>query len=182
MSTHPPHSNTHHTHHIPTPTTLTTPLPPQNTQLLQWHKRRTTPLTPGEVRLYQVAPQSQWAPGFLVARALKPGGTELLDQRGAFLMHTATCVYIWQGEQCPAVMVTDAHHLAAQLVRYEALGVGMQHVLAGQEPEEVKGMLQAATETAQRAQRGADAKKVAAEVEKRMAAYDAAYKVCWLCV
>lgn len=46
--------------------------------------------------MYQVAPQSQWAPGFLVARAANGGGRELLDTRGAFLLHTADGVWIWK--------------------------------------------------------------------------------------
>lgn len=158
-----------------TPSTAPPHSPPPP-QLLQWHKRRTTPLTQGDLRIYQVTPQSQWAPGFLVARALKPGGTELLDQRGAFLIHTHQCVYVWQGGQCPAPMAADAQGLAAQLVRYEAPeGTRVEVVQGGQEPEGLAVLLQAASEAGE----VKDTLRAAAEVNKRMAAYDAWYKVRW---
>lgn len=163
-------------------------------QLLQWQKRISAPPASDELRMYQVAPQSQWAPGFLVARAAGDGGRELLDTRGAFLLHTADGVCIWkvrgrrlkstpcptvvssQGKQCPPQMMAAAEVLAAQLVRYEHPGAPVHTVPQGEEPSRLQQLLDAAS--AQAAAAVKDAAKAAAEAAKRAASYDAAYKVC----
>lgn len=63
-------------------------------QLLNWQKRRTT--APDPYRVYRIAPHSPSAPLFLLPKTVSLPQYPLLDPRGAFLVQTPKCMYVWQ--------------------------------------------------------------------------------------
>ncbi|KAI5081382.1 hypothetical protein GOP47_0004565 [Adiantum capillus-veneris] len=88
-------------------------------QLMQWQKRISSPIDREALQIYRIAPQSPYDPLYLVPKYTGPGGIELLDSRGAFLIRFANMLYVWKGRHCDKDMVAVADHAAFQFVRYE---------------------------------------------------------------
>lgn len=57
-----------------------------------------------------------------------------LDPRGAFVIHSATSLYVWRGLLCPAQFSIAVERAARHLVRFEGAPQPIQHVLQGTEP------------------------------------------------
>ncbi|MCO5602180.1 hypothetical protein L7F22_056308 [Adiantum nelumboides] len=88
-------------------------------QLMQWQKKILSPVDRYALQIYRIAPQSPNDPLYLVPKYTGPGGIELLDSRGAFVIRFANMLYVWKGRHCDKDMVAVADHAAFQFVRYE---------------------------------------------------------------
>ncbi|AQK79340.1 Protein-tyrosine-phosphatase MKP1 [Zea mays] len=107
-------------------------------QLLQCQKRvHVIPLSPNSVlRMYRMAPHSQYAPLHLVPKMLNDPSPAALDSRGAFIVHVLLSIYVWVGMKCDPVMEKDAKAAAFQVVRYEKVQGHIKVVREGLEPQE----------------------------------------------
>ncbi|XP_039798943.1 protein-tyrosine-phosphatase MKP1-like isoform X2 [Panicum virgatum] len=107
-------------------------------QLLQCQKRvHAIPLSPNSVlRMYRMAPHSQYAPLHLVPKMLNEPSPAALDSRGAFIVHVLSSIYVWVGMKCDPVMEKDARAAAFQVVRYEKVQGHIKVVREGLEPQE----------------------------------------------
>ncbi|CAN6349522.1 unnamed protein product [Urochloa humidicola] len=107
-------------------------------QLLQCQKRvHAIPLSPNSVlRMYRMAPHSQYAPLHLVPKMLNEPSPAALDSRGAFIVHVLSSIYVWVGMKCDPVMEKDARAAAYQVVRYEKVQGDIKVVREGLEPQE----------------------------------------------
>ncbi|KAJ1261292.1 hypothetical protein BS78_09G017500 [Paspalum vaginatum] len=107
-------------------------------QLLQCQKRvHAIPLSPNSVlRMYRMAPHSQYAPLHLVPKMLNDPSPAALDSRGAFIVHVLSSIYVWVGMKCDPVMEKDARAAAFQVVRYEKVQGHIKVVREGLEPQE----------------------------------------------
>ncbi|XP_066362166.1 protein-tyrosine-phosphatase MKP1-like isoform X2 [Miscanthus floridulus] len=107
-------------------------------QLLQCQKRvHAIPLSPNSVlRMYRMAPHSQYAPLHLVPKMLNDPSPAALDSRGAFIVHVLSSIYVWVGMKCDPVMEKDAKAAAFQVVRYEKVQGHIKVVREGLEPQE----------------------------------------------
>ncbi|KAG2624192.1 protein-tyrosine-phosphatase MKP1-like isoform X2 [Panicum virgatum] len=107
-------------------------------QLLQCQKRvHAIPLSPNSVlRMYRMAPHSQYAPLHLVPKMLNEPSPATLDSRGAFIVHVLSSIYVWVGMKCDPVMEKDARAAAFQVVRYEKVQGHIKVVREGLEPQE----------------------------------------------
>ncbi|CAL4910635.1 unnamed protein product [Urochloa decumbens] len=107
-------------------------------QLLQCQKRvHAIPLSPNSVlRMYRMAPHSQYAPLHLVPKMLNEPSPAALDSRGAFIVHVLSSIYVWVGMKCDPVMEKDARAAACQVVRYEKVQGQIKPVREGLEPQE----------------------------------------------
>ncbi|KAL6619776.1 hypothetical protein ACP70R_031677 [Stipagrostis hirtigluma subsp. patula] len=107
-------------------------------QLLQCQKRvHAIPLSPNSVlRMYRMAPHSQYAPLHLVPKMLNEPSPAALDSRGAFIVHVLSSIYVWVGMKCDLVMEKDARAAAFQVVRYEKVQGHIKVVREGLEPQE----------------------------------------------
>ncbi|KAG0516610.1 hypothetical protein BDA96_09G018200 [Sorghum bicolor] len=107
-------------------------------QLLQCQKRvHAIPLSPNSVlRMYRMAPHSQYAPLHLVPKMLNDPSPAALDSRGAFIVHVLSSIYVWAGMKCDPVMEKDAKAAAFQVVRYEKVQGHIKVVREGLEPQE----------------------------------------------
>jgi hypothetical protein len=107
-------------------------------QLLQCQKRvHAIPLSPNSVlRMYRMAPHSQYAPLHLVPKMLNDPSPATLDSRGAFIVHVLSSLYVWVGMKCDPVMEKDAKAAAFQVVRYEKVQGHIKVVREGLEPQE----------------------------------------------
>ncbi|GJM94392.1 hypothetical protein PR202_ga11032 [Eleusine coracana subsp. coracana] len=107
-------------------------------QLLQCQKRvHAFPLSPNSViRMYRMAPHSQYAPLHLVPKMLNEPSPSALDSRGAFIVHILSSIYVWVGMKCDPVMEKDAKAAAFQVVRYEKVQGHIKVVREGLEPQE----------------------------------------------
>ncbi|TVU18225.1 hypothetical protein EJB05_34314 [Eragrostis curvula] len=107
-------------------------------QLLQCQKRvHAIPLSPNSVlRMYRMAPHSQYAPLHLVPKMLNDPSPAALDSRGAFIVHVLSSIYVWVGLKCDPVMEKDAKAAAYQVVRYEKVQGHIKLVREGLEPQE----------------------------------------------
>lgn len=107
-------------------------------QLLQCQKRvHAIPLSPNSVlRMYRMAPHSQYAPLHLVPKMLNDPSPAALDSRGAFIVHVLSSLYVWVGMKCDPVMEKDARAAAFQVVRYEKVQGHIKVVREGVEPQE----------------------------------------------
>lgn len=91
-------------------------------QLMQCQKRvHADPLSPKSmVRMYRMAPHSEYDPLHLVPKMLSEPSPSALDSRGAFIIHIFSSIYVWIGKNCGPEMVRDAKAAACQAVRYES--------------------------------------------------------------
>ncbi|CAN6340242.1 unnamed protein product [Urochloa humidicola] len=107
-------------------------------QLLQCQKRvHAIPLSPNSVlRMYRMAPHSQYAPLHLVPKMLNEPSPTALDSRGAFIVHVLSSIYVWVGMKCDPVMEKDARAAAHQVARYEKVQGNIKVVREGLEPQE----------------------------------------------
>nr|CAB3463703.1 unnamed protein product [Digitaria exilis] len=107
-------------------------------QLLQCQKRvHAIPLSPNSVlRMYRMAPHSQYAPLHLVPKMLNEPSPSALDSRGAFIVHVLSSIYVWVGMKCDPVMEKDAKAAAFQVVRYEKVQGHIKVVREGLELQE----------------------------------------------
>ncbi|RCV15506.1 hypothetical protein SETIT_3G061100v2 [Setaria italica] len=107
-------------------------------QLLQCQKRvHAIPLSPNSVlRMYRMAPHSQYAPLHLVPKMLNEPSPAALDSRGAFIVHVLSSIYVWVGMKCDPVMEKDARAAAFQVVRYEKVQGHIKVVREGLEQQE----------------------------------------------
>ncbi|XP_034588181.1 protein-tyrosine-phosphatase MKP1 isoform X2 [Setaria viridis] len=107
-------------------------------QLLQCQKRvHAIPLSPNSVlRMYRMAPHSQYAPLHLVPKMLNEPSPAALDSRGAFIVHVVSSIYVWVGMKCDPVMEKDARAAAFQVVRYEKVQGHIKVVREGLEQQE----------------------------------------------
>lgn len=107
-------------------------------QLLQCQKRvHAIPLSPNSVlRMYRMAPHSQYAPLHLVPKMLNEPSPAALDSRGAFIVHVLSSIYVWVGMKCDPVMEKDARAAAFQVVRYEKVQGHIKVVREGLEHQE----------------------------------------------
>ncbi|CAN6331186.1 unnamed protein product [Urochloa humidicola] len=107
-------------------------------QLLQCQKRvHAIPLSPNSVlRMYRMAPHSQYAPLHLVPKMLNEPSPAALDSRGAFIVHVLSSIYVWVGMKCDPVMEKDARAAAHQVARYEKVQGDIKVVREGLEPQE----------------------------------------------
>ncbi|XP_062230552.1 protein-tyrosine-phosphatase MKP1-like [Phragmites australis] len=107
-------------------------------QLLQCQKRvHAIPLSPNSVlRMYRMAPHSQYAPLHLVPKMLNEPSPATLDSRGAFIVHVLSSIYVWVGMKCDQVMEKDARAAAFQVVRYEKVQGHIKVLREGLEPQE----------------------------------------------
>ncbi|KAF8402835.1 hypothetical protein HHK36_010926 [Tetracentron sinense] len=105
-------------------------------QLLQCQKRvHAIPLSPTSVlRMYRMAPHSQYDPLHLVPKMLNDPSPSALDSRGAFIIHIPSAIYIWIGKSCESIMERDAKGAALQVIRYEKVQGPMITVVEGEEP------------------------------------------------
>ncbi|KAK9828564.1 hypothetical protein WJX72_000780 [[Myrmecia] bisecta] len=108
-------------------------------QLLNWHKRRHSPLE--SCRVYRMAPQSSAAASYLVAKGVTSPQMASLDPRGAFVVQLPDRTYIWQGSRCLPEYVSAAASAAASLERYENAPGPATIVLEGREPRELLAAL-----------------------------------------
>nr|CAD1820058.1 unnamed protein product [Ananas comosus var. bracteatus] len=100
--------------------------------------------SPGSARrVLRLAPHSPCAPLHLVPKTALPSSSssssgasaaELLDSRGAFLVHVPAAVYVWLGAACEPAMAAAAARAAAQVVRYERVAGPVVTVREGAEP------------------------------------------------
>ncbi|KAH7281987.1 hypothetical protein KP509_35G006800 [Ceratopteris richardii] len=88
-------------------------------QLMHWQRRISLPSERDALQIYRVAPHSPYDPLYLVPKVEGPGGIELLDTRGAFVIRYMNMLYIWKGQECHKEMLSVADNAAFQLVRYE---------------------------------------------------------------
>ncbi|CAG9467856.1 unnamed protein product [Pedinophyceae sp. YPF-701] len=134
-------------------------------QLLQWHRRRNLPLVPvgspclgrptsassecsnPHARVFRLAPYSEHDPHNVVPKSAQPTLTTL-DPRGAFVVHTATRMYVWVGERAPKAFVAAADRAVAHLQRFEGAPRAVTHVKQGSEPPELLAALGATGEMA----------------------------------
>jgi hypothetical protein len=86
-----------------------------------WWKRANEPPRGSEVRLYRITPSSARAPNQMVARCVtaSPITAAHLDPRGAFVVHTATHLFVWRGDEAPDELLHHARIHAAHLNRFE---------------------------------------------------------------
>ncbi|PWZ04009.1 Protein-tyrosine-phosphatase MKP1 [Zea mays] len=88
------------------------------------------------LRMYRMAPHSQYAPLHLVPKMLNDPSPATLDSRGAFIVHVLSSLYVWVGMKCDPVMEKDAKAAAFQVVRYEKVQGHIKVVREGLEPQE----------------------------------------------
>ncbi|OAY74739.1 Protein-tyrosine-phosphatase MKP1 [Ananas comosus] len=111
-------------------------------QLLRRQPRPGAANSPGSARrVLRLAPHSPCAPLHLVPKTALPSSSssgasaaELLDSRGAFLVHVPAAVYVWLGAACEPAMAAAAARAAAQVVRYERVAGPVVTVREGAEP------------------------------------------------
>lgn len=137
-------------------------------QLLQWAKRRRA--APSPARLYRITSHSAHDPRRLVARYVSQPSAEALDARGAFVLHTPECVYIWVGSAVCDCFEAAADGFAQQLIKYEGAPQDIRRIQAGTEPV---GFLDALS--VPEGSRGAGGTGWSAAKEACCAAYDAAF-------
>eukprot|EP00850_Spirogloea_muscicola_P013521 SM000092S24489 [mRNA] locus=s92:249987:253229:- [translate_table: standard] len=88
-------------------------------------------------RLYRMAPHSPYDPLHLVPKSVGTSLSQVLDPRGAFLLHAGNLVYRWRGGECDRFMAAAADVAADQIVRYELpVGGALVPVHEGEEPAE----------------------------------------------
>uniref|UniRef100_A0A1D1Y621 Dual specificity protein phosphatase 1B n=1 Tax=Anthurium amnicola TaxID=1678845 RepID=A0A1D1Y621_9ARAE len=107
-------------------------------QLVQCQKRvHAIPLSPNSVvRMYRMAPHSEYDPLHLVPKMLSEPSLLSLDSRGAFIVHVFSSIFVWIGKNCEPVMEKDAKTAAYQVVRYEKVQGPIVTVEEGEEPLE----------------------------------------------
>ncbi|PWZ16797.1 Protein-tyrosine-phosphatase MKP1 [Zea mays] len=107
-------------------------------QLLQCQKRvQAILLSPNSVlRMYRMAPHSQYAPLHLVPKMLNDPSPAALDSRGAFIVHVLSSIYARVGMKCDPVMEKDAKVVVFQVVRHVKVQGHIKVVREGLEPQE----------------------------------------------
>ncbi|KAL3136100.1 Protein-tyrosine-phosphatase mkp1 [Trebouxia sp. C0010 RCD-2024] len=113
-------------------------------QLLNWHKRRHTPVE--GCRLYRVGPQCSAAPTYLVLKAVLQPQLSSLDPRGVFAVQCTDHLYLWQGSKSPQAFHLAGHKAAAALACYES-APQPELVQQGQEPQPLLAALGGASDT-----------------------------------
>ncbi|KAI4368469.1 hypothetical protein MLD38_017025 [Melastoma candidum] len=107
-------------------------------QLLQCQKRvHAVPASPRSLpRMYKMAPHSPYDPLHLVPKLLDHASSEMLDSRGAFIVHIRTAIYVWIGTKCNRLMWHKAEEAARQVIRYEQAKGPIMVIKEGEEPVE----------------------------------------------
>ncbi|KAI4373823.1 hypothetical protein MLD38_011897 [Melastoma candidum] len=107
-------------------------------QLLQCQKRvHAVPASPRSLpRMYKMAPHSPYDPLHLVPKMLDHASSEMLDSRGAFVVHIPTALYVWVGTKCNRLMWRKAEEAARQVIRYEQAKGPIVAIKEGEEPVE----------------------------------------------
>ncbi|GFY88208.1 mitogen-activated protein kinase phosphatase 1 [Actinidia rufa] len=107
-------------------------------QLLQCQNQTLAAVTsPNSVlRMYHLAPHSPYDPLHLVPKLLNQAGAQGLDSRGAFVIHVASAIYVWIGQNCVSVMADKARAVAFQVIRYEMVLGPVVTIKEGEEPPE----------------------------------------------
>lgn len=107
-------------------------------QLMQCQKRvHAKPLSPkSTIRIYRMAPHSEYDPLHLVPKMMNNPSPSVLDSRGAFIVHNLSSIYVWIGMSCEPAMARDAKAAACQVVRYENAQVPVVTVQEGMESSE----------------------------------------------
>ncbi|GFR42894.1 hypothetical protein Agub_g3886 [Astrephomene gubernaculifera] len=139
-------------------------------QLLQWQKRAASAKT--RVRLYRIAPHCVHAPSYLVPKLITPpkqyphNTHRDLDPRGAFVLQTPAGgpTYVWRGEGCPDSYAEAAHRAAWQLRKFEGAGPVVE-VRQGQEPVELRILLDPAPLDAEAARLNAKRSSITGEID-----------------
>ncbi|CAA6656839.1 unnamed protein product [Spirodela intermedia] len=85
-----------------------------------WKRVHADPLSPKSlVRMYRMAPHSEYDPLHLVPKILSEPSPSALDSRGAFIIRIFSSIFVWIGKNCEPEMARDAKAAAYQVVRYE---------------------------------------------------------------
>eukprot|EP00299_Pterocystis_sp_00344_P012205 c5824_g1_i1.p1 GENE.c5824_g1_i1~~c5824_g1_i1.p1 ORF type:complete len:530 (+),score=88.92 c5824_g1_i1:26-1591(+) len=103
-------------------------------QLLAWHKRMVSGVD--KPRLYEIKPQSDYVPKYLVAKAIQtaPRSTSL-HSATSFVLQTPSKLYLWKGKDSPAENHQVALRHVDRLIKFEH-GGELVALEEGEEPEE----------------------------------------------
>lgn len=97
--------------------------------------------SPGSVagsttKCYIVLPLNKSDPSYCVAKAHHPPSAGL-DPRGAYVIKTTPCVFVWFGSRVAVEPQRKARHFARQLGKYEGAPMPPVEVHQGKEPEDL---------------------------------------------
>ncbi|KAG0616972.1 hypothetical protein M758_5G156100 [Ceratodon purpureus] len=116
-------------------------------QLLQWQSRILPNISSNSenmgfiMRLYRIAPHSDFDPLHLVPKlVLNPSGSSL-DSRGAFVLLLQQGIFIWRGKTCPNILMVAADRASFQFIRYEHVSGPIVSIREGNEPRDICDVL-----------------------------------------